>query len=120
MEVFSKTKFEKASLEDKIRDLLKTIGVNDPGPKYLTGGPNRETKDAVWWFTQMRNDATHPRSSRVWTTEEISVTFWSAAQWVEEILLWRLGYQGKYRNRAGDQLTCIPPRYNLELRDASW
>ena len=120
MHVLSSTKFKKASLEDRIRRLLNTIGLPDVGPEYMTGGPNGEAKDAVWYFVKMRNDATHHKSSRVWTLDQVHDILSTAIQWTEEVLLWRLGYQGKYRNRIRDRWSCTEPRYDLSLRDSSW
>jgi hypothetical protein len=40
--------------------------------------------------------------------------------WVDEILLWRLGYDGQYFDRLEHWLTSISPRYDLTKRDPSW
>jgi len=122
MGIISESDFKKRNFrfEDKIRRLLKAIGIRDVGPKYETGNPINGSKDSVWWFVEMRNDATHSRSNRTWTESEVSVISENAMQWVEEVLLWRLGYRGKYLDRSRKSWVSIDPRYDLSLRDPSW
>ncbi|MBI5824314.1 MAG: hypothetical protein HZB18_09825 [Chloroflexi bacterium] len=116
----SKTQFKKLTLEDEIRELLRAIGINNIGPKYDTHDPEHGAQDAVWWFKELRNDATHPKSNRKWTGEEANIILDNAIQWVEEILLWRLGYKGGYSDRSRNNKFIPSPRYKIELRDASW
>jgi hypothetical protein len=80
-------------------------------------------------FLNVRNDAVHPRVSSIDTNERIAIIL-KAIQWIDEILLWRLGYEGKYRDRIahGEMIkgtitshTLIADaRYDLTLRDANW
>lgn len=106
-------------LESKIRKLLEVIGVTEI-IEYDTQDPEHGVKDAVWWFKEMRNDATHPKSNHSWDDkEEVSVICGNAIQWVEEILLWRLGYQGRYWDRSSGRIGTLP-RYKVELRIPSW
>lgn len=107
------------SFENKIRNLLEVIGITQV-IKYDTKDPKLGAKDAIWWFKEMRNDATHPTSDHRWNKEEVNVIGDNAVQWVEEVLLWRLGYQGEYRDRSGGDRFSTLPRYNLDLRDPSW
>lgn len=43
-----------------------------------------------------------------------------AIQWIDEVLLWRLGYSGEYLDRTQKWSTSISPRYDLSLRDSNW
>jgi hypothetical protein len=100
-------------LEDKIRKLLKTIGIDNTIPTY-------NGHDAIWWFKEMRNDATHPKSNHEWTGEEVNVILGNAIQWVEETLLWRIGYRGGYSDRSRENGFFLSPRYEIELCDDIW
>lgn len=112
--------FEKMRLEDKIRKLLEAIGITIVGPKYEIKDLKYGGLDAVSWFVKMRNDATHSKSTHKWNAEEINMILGKAIQWVEETLLWRLGYEGGYSNRSGRGGFFASPRYRIDLRDASW
>lgn len=41
-------------------------------------------------------------------------------QWIDEVLLWRLGYNDKYLDRTQQPGNSTTPRYDLSLRDSSW
>ena len=46
---------------------------------------------------------------------------WKAVQWVDEVILWRIGYEGRYRERDfKNQILGIQPRYNLSSRNENW
>jgi hypothetical protein len=123
MKILSNNEFNdknKMHFENKIRKLLKSIGIDFVGPKYETHNSKIGAQDAIWWFKELRNDATHPKGSRKWTSEEVNVILNNAIQWVEETLLWRLGYSGGYSDRSRDNIFIESPRYKLETRDNSW
>jgi hypothetical protein len=109
--------------ETRLRCLLERIG--------LTSG--RGYND-VQIFLDVRNDAVHPKVGGM-TLEERWRSIFQGIQWIDEVLLWRLGYDGKYL----DRITCaamvfpipgstpitsstleITPRYNLCSRDPNW
>lgn len=75
--------------------------------------------DAIQVFLDVRNDAVHPRASSM-TMEQRSQIIRKAIQWIDEILLWRLGYSGQYLDRSQNWVTSISPRYDLKLRNPSW
>lgn len=92
--------------------LLERIGISE------SKGYN-DTND-VQTFVGIRNDATHPISTNSLSDYQIDKVLNRAIQWVEEILLWRLGYSGKYRDRTKNHYAFIEPRYDLSMRDPSW
>lgn len=123
VKILSNTEFNNKKnmhFENKIRKLLETIGIDSIGPKYDTGIPEIGAQDAIWWFKELRNDATHPKSNRKWTSEELTVILSNAIQWVEETLLWRLGYSGGYCDRSRNGKFIEAPRYNLSSRNVAW
>ncbi len=75
--------------------------------------------DAIQAFLDVRNDAVHPKVSNM-TIEQRSQLISKAIQWIDEILLWRIGYSGKYLDRSQYWLDSISSRYDLNLRDLSW
>jgi len=80
-------------------------------------------------FLEVRNDAVHPRSGTMDTATRIA-TILKAIQWIDEILLWRLGYDGKYLDRTAvgevikgsitSHTLIADARYDLTLRNAGW
>ena len=70
-------------------------------------------------FLDVRNDAVHPRQSAMNIDRRLQLIR-KALQWIDEVLLWRIGYKGQYLDRTQEWTTPIPQRYNLELRDSSW
>lgn len=54
-------------------------------------------------FINTRNDAVHPISKKVLTEEERWKYIRYGIQWAEELILWRIGYSGWYRDRFGSQ-----------------
>jgi hypothetical protein len=75
--------------------------------------------DDIQAFLDVRNDAVHPRVSSM-TIGQRSQLIRKAIQWIDEILLWRIGYNGQYLDRSQNQVDSISPRYDLTLRDSSW
>ena len=75
--------------------------------------------DVVQSFLDIRNDAVHPRVSNM-DLDERKKMIVKAIQWIDEIILWRIGYSGQYRDRTQAMESSINPRYNLTLRDSNW
>lgn len=77
-------------------------------------------------FVDIRNNSTHAKTEAIKLsgqviseTEQWEVIF-RAVQWVDEVILWRLGYGGQYRDRNLKSIQGTQPRYNLSQRDPSW
>jgi hypothetical protein len=72
-------------------------------------------------FVDIRNNSTHAKTKLIPLTE---IQQWEvvlrAVQWVDEALLWRLGYEGQYRERNLRSDQGIQRRYDLSRRDSSW
>lgn len=105
----------KGKPQEKLKFILRTIGIT----KSIRINDDEEIVDLLY---ELRNDAIHPRQSKVHSAEEINLGFDYATLWVEEIMLWRLGYKGKYRMRFRRQgnYTFDAPRYDIRTRHASW
>jgi hypothetical protein len=99
-------------LSDRIEHLLEIIGI--------TQARGYNDINSIKDFIKIRNNATHPQVKGRYTHPQISQILWRAMQWVEEILLWRLGYSGKYQERSQPYPTSINNRYNLGTRDPNW
>ncbi len=108
------------NLDKKLHKLLEIAGINITGYKYDSHDPKIGSKDLIWWFKELRNDATHPRGKRDWTEDEIDVILGNAIHWVEEVILRRLGYNGVYRDRSRGMSYFTYPRYKLNMSDESW
>ncbi|MBD2371371.1 hypothetical protein H6G55_30395 [Leptolyngbya sp. FACHB-161] len=69
----------------------------------------------------IRNNSTHAETKPIPLSD---VQQWEvilrAVQWVDEVILWRLGYRGQYRERNLTLSRGIRPRYDLSQRDPSW
>jgi hypothetical protein len=98
-----------SNLEERIKRLLQQIGINT----------NPDTYD-IETFVAIRNDATHPTPGTTIPDSERNRIILRAFQWIEEVLLWRLGYGGKYLDRSKKWRTSTEPRYDLSARDPSW
>lgn len=86
--------------------LLETIGLNqDRDP------------DTIQAFLNVRNDAVHPIVSNRTDGQHFQLIR-KATQWIDEILLWRIGYRGQYLDRSQNCSSSISPRYNSRLRDS--
>jgi hypothetical protein len=106
----------KTPLKQKIKLLLERIG--------LTTSRGYDDVTDVEKFTSVRNDSVHPKVSKR-TLEDRSRAIMQAIQWIDDVLLWRLGYEGHYIDRVtGSFPTLDNPnlnlRYDLSLRDSSW
>jgi hypothetical protein len=75
--------------------------------------------DNIQIFLNVRNDAVHPKQGTI-TQSQRDEMLGRAMMWVDEILLWRLGYDGEYLDRSKNWRTSISPRFNLTTRDPSW
>jgi hypothetical protein len=85
-------------------------------------------------FLDVRNDAVHPKVSDT-SQDKRWCLILQGIQWIDEVLLWRLGYDGKYLDRVTYAAMCYPvagstpitsstleitPRYDLSSRDPNW
>jgi hypothetical protein len=70
-------------------------------------------------FLDVRNEATHPKPGRVSATQRNALLN-RAIQWADEVLLWRIGYGGKYLDRRQRMRASIEPRYDLATRNSTW
>lgn len=75
--------------------------------------------DDIQALLDVRNNAIHPVSSDM-IIEQRSQLIRKALQWIDEVLLWRIGYNGEYLDRSQTWVDSIAPRYNLELRNSNW
>jgi hypothetical protein len=104
----SNNQFKQLSLKDRINELLSRLGIV---------GDNLVVDD----FVAIRNNSTHAKSTALSLTD---MQQWEvvqkAVQWVDEVVLWRLGYGGQYRERSLYSIQGIQPRYDLSRRDPSW
>ena len=73
-------------------------------------------------FVSIRNNSTHAKSEQLLLTPmQQWEVMWKAVQWVDEVILWRIGYEGRYRERDfKNQILGIQPRYNLSSRNENW
>lgn len=105
---FSNNQFKQLSLKDRINELLSRLGIS---------GDNLVVDN----FVAIRNNSTHAKSTALSLTD---MQQWEvvqkAVQWVDEVVLWRLGYGGQYRERSLYPIQGIQPRYDLSQRDPSW
>jgi hypothetical protein len=105
---FSNNQFNHLSLKDRINELLSRLGIV---------GDNLVVDN----FVAIRNNSTHAKSTALLLTD---MQQWEvvqkAVQWVDEVVLWRLGYGGQYRERSLCSIQGIQPRYDLSRRDPSW
>jgi hypothetical protein len=75
--------------------------------------------DEVPKFDTIRNDATHAISGTT-ASNERSRLIRLGLMWIEEVLLWRLGYDGQYTDRRSELGQGTAPRYDLSLRKSDW
>lgn len=94
----------------RLQLLLERIG--------LTQARGYNDIDNVQSFLDVRNDAVHPRVGSM-TPEQRWQYINQGIQWIDEVLLWRFGYNSEYLDRI--QKGSLPtPRYDLSVRDSSW
>lgn len=91
--------------------LLERIG--------LTRQRGHSDVDDVQLFLDVRNDSVHPRVSSI-ALEDRLASIKKAIQWADEVMLWRLGYSGRYLSRSQHLQLSIPPRYDLSNRSPNW
>jgi hypothetical protein len=91
--------------------LLERIG--------LTKAHGHSDVDEVPKFDTIRNDATHAKSGTT-SSNERSRLMTLGLMWIEEALLWRLGYDGQYTDRRSEWVQGTAPRYDLSLRNPDW
>ena len=70
-------------------------------------------------FIYLRNQATHPKKELI-EQKDIAYILEQATQWVYEIILWRLGYNGKYLIMPAPGRQSTSHRYDLSSRNPSW
>ena len=85
----------------RLRLLLERIGLNTD-----------ETQE-VRNFLDVRNDSVHSRVSGMIQNQRWQLIR-RGIQWIDEVLLWRLGYEGKYLDRIAG--FAVELRYDLSLR----
>jgi hypothetical protein len=95
----------------RLKLLLERIG--------LTKNRGHNDTEDVKAFLDVRNEATHPKPGAM-NCEEIDRLLHQAAQWIDEVILWRLGYNGKYLDRRVGCVVSIDPRYDLTTRAPNW
>jgi len=95
----------------RLKLLLERIG--------LTKNRGHNDTEDVKAFLEVRNEATHPKPDAI-NCEEIDRLLHQATQWIDEVILWRLGYNGKYLDRRGRWHVSIDPRYDLTTRALDW
>lgn len=105
----------------RLRLLLERIG--------LTSSRGYNDMQDVQTFLDVRNDAVHPKVGGM-TLDRRWRSIFQGIQWIDEVLLWRLGYDGKYLNRIAYAAMIfdstpsptleITPRYDLSSRDLNW
>jgi hypothetical protein len=100
------------NLKERIEFLLKQMG--------LTKKRGCDDLDLVQTFVDLRNEATHPKPTATISDDSRNYVLRSAIQWIEETLLWRLGYEGKYRDYHKSHRRSTEPRYNLGTRHPEW
>lgn len=101
----------RTTLKEKIGMLLDTIGTRSQF-SYDHG--------LIEKFVNIRNDATHAKQKASISYEQRNEVLSHAIQWVEEALLWRLGYDGSYGNRLSQDQYSMLKRYDLSKRPALW
>jgi hypothetical protein len=106
----SQTKFEDMRAKRRITELLAKLGI-------------QEDESLIENFTKIRNNSTHSKQINInLSSEEEFYIIQNAIQWVDEVILWRIGYGGHYyeRTKLGHFGSPIAPRYDISLRDQNW
>lgn len=96
------------SPQERLERLLEIIGIS-PARGY-------EDTRYVERLLAIRNDATHPRPASGLSPQERDSVINRGIQWLEEVLLWRLGYQGRYLDRTARRYSSIENRYDVSSR----
>ena len=74
-------------------EYLSQVGIRLSCLLERVGLTQDQDADAIQSFLDVRNDSVHPRVSSM-TIDQHSQLIGKAIQWVDEILLWRIGYNG--------------------------
>ena len=69
-------------------------------------------------FINIRNNATHSIIRDVVMVNRRNEVIQRATQWVDEVLLWRIGYSSNYLDRSDGY--GIQPRYDISKRNPDW
>ncbi|MBP6468898.1 MAG: hypothetical protein KBE23_09765 [Chloroflexi bacterium] len=102
---------KKPSSHSRLIKLLERIGISK--------SPGFSVPNSVKDFVLLRNEATHQKPGGERPSSEMrDQVIRQAIQWLEECLLWRLGYSGEYLDRSTG--SSINPRYDLGTRNSSW
>lgn len=101
----SNNQFKKLVLKERLKELLDCLGISGES-------------SVVDNFVHIRNNSTHAITQPISLSE---MQQWEiiqkAIQWVDEVILWRLGYIRNYRDRSFKSTQGIQ-RYDLSLRDS--
>jgi hypothetical protein len=97
--------------KSRVGSLLKHIGVHRDRGHWDAG-----FTDA---FVDIRDEATHPQPGSLKSVDR-DYLLGAAIQWIDEVLLWRLGYCGSYQERRGINSRSIKPRYHFRNRPETW
>jgi hypothetical protein len=103
----------KGKPSEKILRLLTEMGV--PLERY-------DDESILEVFFKVRNDATHPIERGGYSDEELFYSLNYVTMIAEEMLLWRIGYGGAYRDRRRKDgvFSFEQPRYKLRKRPLNW
>ncbi|AFY38086.1 hypothetical protein Lepto7376_1753 [[Leptolyngbya] sp. PCC 7376] len=111
-QLISNGKYQDLGAVKRIRELQKEMGII----------PSQD----IELFNKIRTNSTHAKQKTIERDgiklsglQEYEV-IQQAIQWVEEMILWRLGYSGAHRSRSLREETTITPRYSFEKRKAKW
>jgi hypothetical protein len=114
-------KIQDLILKKKVKLYNNIAQTNDCVGRLLSELEVYHTPRIIWEFEMIGEaNCDFPRPN-VWN--EIIKQRWQfiikAIQWIDEVLLWRLGYDGEYLDRI-NRNSRSTPRYDLSLRDSSW
>jgi len=102
----------RGSVQEKVRKMMDTMGIGNTCIFH-------KEEDIVSFF-DVRNEATHPKPELGMTNQERDRLINLAIVWLGEALLWRVGYNGKYRVRIPERYLSVDPCYDLNTRDPNW
>lgn len=107
----SKGDWDMIGSKQRITKMLEIMGI--------TTTRGFDDQNNVSDFINIRNDSTHANTLSNLSLEEKGHILTRARTWIEEILLWRIGYNSGYRLHLNNQ-RMLEPRYDLSTRDPSW
>ena len=97
----TKTQYEKLSAAERFQRLLSDCGIPDDIPSHFSE-LGKCSGSQIGAVVRVRNDIVHPkpRSSVLGDNHTLLVEAWLSGVWaLELVLLSKLGYRGKYRDR---------------------